>query len=54
MSPWSRDFTRDLSIAEVFDFVESFCNSARRHRHLGGISPTNFKARARIRKPRLH
>ena len=31
--------TRDLARADVFDYIEVFYNRARRHSHLGGVSP---------------
>lgn len=31
--------TRSLARADVFDYVEMFCNRTRRHSHLGGVSP---------------
>jgi putative transposase len=37
---------RELANADVSEFIESFYNRARRHRHLGGVSPEAFKARA--------
>lgn len=39
---------RELAIADVSDYIDSFYNPARRHRHLGGISPEDFEARAKI------
>jgi putative transposase len=31
--------TRDLTHADVFDYIEVFYNRKRRHSHLGGVSP---------------
>ena len=31
--------TRDLARADLFDYIEVFYNRARRHSHLGGVSP---------------
>jgi len=36
---------RELATREVSDYIESFCNRSRRHRHLGGVSPEEFEAR---------
>ena len=35
--------TRDLARADVFDYIESFYNRMRRHRHIGGVSPEAFE-----------
>lgn len=35
--------TRDLAKADVFDYIEMFYNRARRHSHLGGVSPEAFE-----------
>ncbi|KLQ30163.1 hypothetical protein ABR33_16150 [Enterobacter bugandensis] len=31
--------TWDLARADIFDYIEVFYNRARRHSHLGGVSP---------------
>ena len=38
---------RDLATADVSDYIDSFYNIVRRHRHLGGVSPEEFEANAR-------
>ncbi len=38
---------RDQAIAEVSDYIVSFYNPVRRHRHLGGVSPEEFEAIAK-------
>jgi putative transposase len=38
---------RDQAIAEVSDYIDSFYNPIRRHRHLGGVSPEEFEATAK-------
>lgn len=38
--------TRDLTRADVFDYIEVFYNRTRRHSHLGGISPEAFEQAA--------
>ena len=35
--------TREEAKAEIFDYIEVFYNRARRHRHLGNISPEAFE-----------
>lgn len=36
--------TRDAARADVFDYIEMFYNSRRRHSYLGGVSPEAFEA----------
>ena len=35
--------TRDRAKADVFDYIESFCNPRRRHSPLGYLSPVKFE-----------
>ncbi|WP_264253759.1 IS3 family transposase [Pantoea ananatis] len=35
--------TRELARADIFDYIEVFYNRARRHSHLGGLSPEAFE-----------
>ncbi|MFA1068203.1 IS3-like element ISEc15 family transposase [Klebsiella pneumoniae] len=35
--------TRDMARADIFDYIEVFYNRARRHSHLGGVSPEAFE-----------
>ena len=35
--------TREIAKAEIFDYIEVFYNRARRHQHLGNISPEEFE-----------
>jgi len=35
--------TRDLTRADIFDYIEVFYNRTRRHSHLGGVSPEAFE-----------
>lgn len=37
--------TRDLARADIFDYIEVFYNRARRHSHLGGVSPEGLVVR---------
>ncbi len=32
-----------LARADIFDYIEVFYNRARRHSHLGGVSPEAFE-----------
>jgi hypothetical protein len=34
---------RELAIADVADYIDTFYNRTRRHSHLGGLSPSNSK-----------
>jgi hypothetical protein len=38
----ARDATRDEARADVFDFIERFCNPTRRHSKPGYLSPVAF------------
>ena len=38
---------RELATADVSDYIESFYNRTRRHRHLGGVSPETFESNAK-------
>jgi len=40
---------RDLAIADISEYIESFYNRSRRHKHLGGVSPEEFEAAAKQR-----
>jgi putative transposase len=46
--------SRDLAKAAITDYIETFYNSARRHSHLGGISPEQFEAAHKFRKQGVH
>jgi putative transposase len=46
--------TRELAVADIAEYIESFYNRTRRHSHLGGVSPEDFEAAFRHRKPSLH
>lgn len=35
--------TRDLARTDIFDYIKVFYNWARRHSHLGGVSPEDFE-----------
>ena len=38
---------RDLATADISDYIESFYNRTRRHKHLGGVSPEEFEIAAK-------
>ncbi len=40
--------TRDDARADVFDYIEMFYNSRRRHKHLGNISPEAYEAAIKL------
>ena len=40
---------RDLANADITDYIESFYNRSRRHKHLAGMSPDDFEAAAKQR-----
>lgn len=39
---------RQLALADIADYIETFYNPTRRHSHLGGVSPDQFEA---VHKP---
>ena len=41
--------TRDLGAASIGDYIESFYNCARRHSHVGYISPIEFELRSQTK-----
>jgi len=45
---------RELALADVADYIETFYNRTRRHSHLGGISPDQFEAAHRSRREGVH
>jgi putative transposase len=45
---------RDLAIADVAAYIDTFYNRTRRHSHLGGLSPEQFEAAHKPRRKRLH
>lgn len=38
---------RQLAAADISDYIESFYNQTRRHKHLGGVSPDDFELAAK-------
>lgn len=45
---------REMAIADVADYIETFYNRTRRHGHLGGLSPEQFEAAHVPRSRGLH
>lgn len=45
---------RELAIADVADYIDTFYNRTRRHSHLGGLSTEQFEAAHKVRRQRLH
>lgn len=41
--------TRDAAMASIRDYLETFYNDARRHSHLGYLSPVEFELRTQVR-----
>src|SRR5215203_345176 len=42
---------RELAVADIAHYIDSFYNSTRRHSHLGGVSPEQFEATHKPRRP---
>jgi putative transposase len=45
---------RELALADMSDYIETFYNRSRRHSHLGGISPEEFEAAHKTRRRGVH
>jgi len=45
---------RGLANQDISDYIDAFCNRARRHSHLGGVSPDEFEVAAGRRRDRVH
>lgn len=45
---------RELTIADLSDYIEVFYNRARRHSHLGGLSPEQFEAAHSGKRKSVH
>jgi len=46
--------TRDLAVADIADYIDTFYNRVRRHSHLRGVSPEQFEAAHKPRKQGVH
>lgn len=45
---------RELALADVADYIDTFYNGMRRHSHLGGVSPEPFEAAHQPRRKGVH
>ncbi len=45
---------RQVAVADIGDYIEAFYNSARRHSHLGGISPDQFEREHKPKQKSVH
>ena len=45
---------RELAVADVAQYIDTFYNSTRRHSHLGGVSPEQFEVAHKPQRRRLH
>ncbi len=45
---------RELALADLSDYIETFYNRTRRHSHLGGISPEEFEAANKVQRRSVH
>jgi putative transposase len=45
---------RELAVADLAHYIDTFYNSTRRHSHLGGVSPEQFEAAHKPRRKGLH
>jgi putative transposase len=45
---------RQLTLADVSDYIETFYNQSRRHSHLGGMSPEAFEAAHKASRRSVH
>lgn len=45
---------RELALADVSDYIDSFYNRTRRHSHLGGMSPEQFEAAHKAGRRGVH
>jgi putative transposase len=46
--------SRDLAIADLADYIETFYNRTRRHSYLSGVSPEQFEAAHQPRRRSVH
>ena len=45
---------REFALTDVADYIDMFYNRARRHSHLGGVSPEQFEAVQTPRRRSVH
>ena len=46
--------SRELAMADLSEYIDSFSNRTRRHSHLGGLSPEQFESAHESRRRGLH
>ena len=46
--------SRELAMADLSEYIDSFYNRTRRHSHLGGLSPEQFEAAHKSRRRGVH
>jgi putative transposase len=46
--------TRELAIADIADYIDTFYNQTRRHSYLGGVSPDQFEAAHKPKRRGVH
>jgi transposase InsO family protein len=46
--------TRDAAWADVFDYIERFYNTIRRHSTIGYLSPVEFERKVELAQPPVH
>ena len=46
--------TREMALADITDYIDTFYNPSRRHSHLGGVSPEQFEAAHKPRRKSVH
>lgn len=44
---------RELAVADLADYIDTFYNQTRRHSYLGGLSPDQLEAAHKPRRQRL-
>lgn len=50
---WKVYRTRDAARADVFDYIDRFYNTTRRHSTIGYVSPVEFERRVMLAQPRV-
>jgi putative transposase len=48
------NWSRELPLADVSEYIASFYNRTRRHSHLGGVSPEQFASAQRSHRRAIH
>lgn len=45
--------SRDVALADIADYIDTFYNRIRRHSHIGGVSPEQFEATHKLERRRV-